>query len=218
MEQNASVALDEHISWCFLYRSSGSPDALSALMKTDIDVDFLTKQQRIEFSEILDIDDNSPMFHTWNCTSYIFPGTPDESPDDPRYAKPKLRGLKRVQKETRRFDELFDGLPPGPIGIIDCGIDVIGTDVDRLLEWKDTQLLNRSMPFILAVKDVEYQPEDRVDLIHGWCSQGYHLVTFSSGELADRTSPKMQSLQRVWTRKGRAKRRSDGSGIKSKRN
>lgn len=160
--------IDEHISWSFLYRSSGSPNALSALMKTDIDVDFLTKQQRIDFSEILDIDDNSPICHTWSYTSHIFPGTPDESPDDLRYAKLRPRDLQRARKETRRFDELTDGLPPGPVGIIGRGIDVIGTDINRLLKWKDTQHPNRSMRFILAVKAVEFQPEDWVDLIHGW--------------------------------------------------
>ena len=54
--------IDEHISWCFLYRSSGSPDALSALMKTDIDVDFLTKQQRINFQRYLILTTTDPCF------------------------------------------------------------------------------------------------------------------------------------------------------------
>lgn len=118
-----------------------------------------------------------------------------------------------TESTIRRFDPCIDDLSSGAIGIIGRGLDVIGTSVSRIVKWRNTQHPNRLIRFILSVKDIEYQPEDWVNYIHGRCLQGRHLICFSYEELTDGTSPKIQTLQRMRTRKERSNRGPDGSGI-----
>lgn len=58
--------------------------------------------------------------------------------------------------------------PSGPIAIVGRGIDVLGTDGSRIIKWKKSRQPRRRVRFVLPVKDVEFQLEDRDALIHGW--------------------------------------------------